>query len=415
MGYVRLLRRRPVLVLWLSMALSALGDRLYGLAVMWVVYEATGSASLMGLVAVVESAPYIALGGAGRLMERCADWRRLAHLDAARGAVAVAVPLLWSPDRTGFAVLLVQVLLLGTLGALFDPSLTALVPELVEPKDVQQVSALFDLTTRLAAVAGPGSVGVLLLVVSDIELFALDGATFAVSAAALGWLGRRAVASAVPGAAGSAGRREAVRARPVLRAHPQVGIAIAVHAGGMFVAAVSAVGLPALLASRMGQTAAGYGLALGATAAGALAGNFLVGRLPEHWPWLGTYCAAWAAAGITLAALSLASSLPAVLALNAASGLVIPVSAVALRTRLSRFPGPERLRLLTVDQTAIRTAGTAGMLILPLAVDTAPAKTFAGAGTLLCTLAVTGWWVGERTADAPAPDGVAHRAADHRT
>jgi hypothetical protein len=46
--------------------LSVLGDRLYGLAVMWVVYEATGSASMMGLVAVVESLPYILIGSFGR-------------------------------------------------------------------------------------------------------------------------------------------------------------------------------------------------------------------------------------------------------------------------------------------------------------------------------------------------------------
>ncbi|MFI2077651.1 hypothetical protein [Streptomyces triculaminicus] len=43
-----------------------------------------------------------------------------------------------------------------------DPNLGALVPELVEPDEVQHVSGLFDLTTRIAAVAGPGSVGALL-------------------------------------------------------------------------------------------------------------------------------------------------------------------------------------------------------------------------------------------------------------
>lgn len=45
MKHIRLLRCRSVRVLWLSMTLSVLGDRLYGLAAMWVVYEATGSSS----------------------------------------------------------------------------------------------------------------------------------------------------------------------------------------------------------------------------------------------------------------------------------------------------------------------------------------------------------------------------------
>ncbi|RLU82057.1 hypothetical protein CTZ27_31395 [Streptomyces griseocarneus] len=401
MGYMRLLRRRSVLCLWLSMALSTFGDRLYGLAVMWVVYASTHSASLMGLVAVVESLPYIALGGAGRFMDRFSSWRRLAWVDAARTLVAGAVPFVWSPDLGGFSLLLALVLVLGVLGAVFDPNLGALVPELVEPDEVQHVSGLFDLTTRIAAVAGPGSVGALLLVFSEVQLFAVDGATFAVSAAVLSWLGRRALMAAVPEGARQAGAREPVRVRPVLREHPRVGVAVLVHAAGLFVAAVSAVGLPALLAHRMGQGAAGYGFALAATASGALTGNLLIGNLPEKWPWLGTYCGAWAAAGVTLAALGMATTLPAVLALSLVSGLLIPVSAITLRTHLSRFPGPVRLRLLTVDQTAIRTAGTAGMLLLPFAVDAAPAKTFVGAGVLLSSIALAGWGAGRRLTDRP--------------
>lgn len=95
MGYLGLLRRRPVLVLWLSSALSVLGDRLYGLAVMWVVYEATGSASLMGLVAVVESVPYILVGTFGRgLMARFSSFGRLAWVDAGRAVVGALLTIL---------------------------------------------------------------------------------------------------------------------------------------------------------------------------------------------------------------------------------------------------------------------------------------------------------------------------------
>ncbi|MEU1309933.1 MFS transporter [Streptomyces cinnamoneus] len=157
MSYLRLLRQRSVLVLWLAQSLSVLGDRLYALAVMWVVYAATGSASLMGLVAVVESLPYVVLGTAGRhAVARFSTFGRLAWVDAARALVTVALPLLWSPDARGVALLLVGVLLLGTLGALFDPNLGALVPDLVELERVQQVTGFFDLTGRIARTAGPG-------------------------------------------------------------------------------------------------------------------------------------------------------------------------------------------------------------------------------------------------------------------
>ena len=82
-AYLRLLRSRPVLVLWLSTTLSGLGDRLYQIAVMWVVYEATGSSVWMGIAAVVESLPYIVLGTVGRrFVARFASFGRLGWLDA---------------------------------------------------------------------------------------------------------------------------------------------------------------------------------------------------------------------------------------------------------------------------------------------------------------------------------------------
>jgi hypothetical protein len=71
---------------------------------------------------------------------------------------------------------------------------------------------------------------------------------------------------------------------------------------------------------------------------------------------------------------------------------------VTLRTRLTQFDPAPRLRLLTIDQTVIGSAGTAGMLILPLAVDAAPAPTFAGAGAFLIVAALGAAVTGRRAA-----------------
>lgn len=67
---------------------------------------------------------------------------------------------------------------------------------------------------------------------------------------------------------------------------------LGLHGIGFFVAAVSAVGIPAVLASRLGQGAAGYGLVLAAIGVGALAGNLIIGNVQAA-RWLPTYCCAW--------------------------------------------------------------------------------------------------------------------------
>jgi MFS family permease len=415
-GYLRLLRRPPILVLWSSTALSVLGDRLYGLAVMWVVYATTGSASLMGLVAVVESIPYIVLGSVGRtVIARFASYRALAWIDGGRAVVAFAVPVLWSPDVAGFVVLLALVFLLGSLGVLFDPNLDALVPDLVEPHEVRQVTALLDLTVRVAAIAGPGSVGALLLIISDVQLFAADAATFVVSALALGWLGRHATRRVRIGEVRPR-LTASVRAWPLLRQHPRVGLAIGVHGVALCVAAVSAVGLPALLATRLGQGAGGYGLVLAAIGAGALVGNLLIGHLAVE-PWLWMYCGTWAVSGLTLVGMGTAASFPVVAGFAFAAGLVTPATSVSLRAHLGRFPSSERLRLMTVDQTTIRSAGTFGMLVFPFVVDASPRGAFTAAGVIVIAAASAALLAGARlqpdASPALVPTGPGEMAARH--
>ncbi|WP_433796997.1 hypothetical protein [Actinoplanes sp. CA-252034] len=199
----------------------------------------------------------------------------------------------------------------------------------------------------------------------------------------------------------------------MLRRHPDVTLAVCLHGMGFFVAAVSAVGLPALLAVQLGQGAAGYGLALAAVGAGALAGNLLIGNL-QLGHWLSVYCGAWMVAGLTLFGYGIAPSMPVVLAVGFIAGLATPAAAVTLRTRLSEFGKQERLRLMTVDQTVIRTAGTVGMLTLPMAVDAAPVTAFAGAGVLLLVTAAVTAAVGRRWATVPefvAAEPVSGRAS----
>ena len=171
---------------------------------MWIAWQKSG-AGAMGLVAIAESLPYIVLGTVGRkAMERFAALRALAWVDAVRMLLVAALP--WTWHVFGTEGLLISAALLGVGGALFDPNLGALVPDLVKPDEVQAVSGLMDLTGRIARVAGPGSAGILLAVMPMTGLFWLDSATFAVSAVALVLLSKgTALSRSAPSAAPATG------------------------------------------------------------------------------------------------------------------------------------------------------------------------------------------------------------------
>ncbi|MDH6578594.1 MFS transporter [Kitasatospora sp. MAP5-34] len=393
MQYVRLLRRGPVLLLWGAQTLSVFGDRLYALAVMWIAWQKSG-AGAMGLVAIAESVPYIVLGTVGRkAVERFAALRALALVDLVRMVLVAALPWTWA--TWGTEGLLVSAALLGIGGALFDPNLGALVPDLVKPDEVQAVSGLMDLTGRIARVAGPGSAGILLAIMPMAGLFWLDSATFAVSAVALAVLAKGAVlAQREPAPTPTPGTRP--RARILVRTHPETGVALAVHGVGIFTGAVS-MAMPALLTTRLYAGAGAYGLVLAAVGVGSLAGNAVAGnvRLPRLLP--AVYCAVWAVSGVLLAVTGAVVSLPVLVAVSALSGVISPFLSVSLSTHLAQFPPAARRRLLTVDQTLIRTAGTVSMMVVPALAAGHPRAGFLIGGTATAVLAGSGcalvaWW-----------------------
>ncbi len=263
-GYVRLLRSPVVRGLWIAQVQSVVGDRLYALAMMWLIWQATHSAFLMGLGAVAESVPYIAFGTIfKRYLDQFASLRRLAAVDVVRAVIVGSVPLLWGGRVGEVAALLSAAFLLGVLGALFDPNLGALVPELAEPEQVRQVTGLMDLTGRVARVAGPGTAGLLLLVVPAVGLYAVDAVTFAVSAALLLRVSRYVpVGSRAATRRGKAAAGPRASGRVLLRRSPQLAVVIAVHGVGT-----------------LGNPAAGFTVAGLVTVLAAVAGLIVAGRL----------------------------------------------------------------------------------------------------------------------------------------
>ncbi|WP_168212073.1 MFS transporter [Actinomadura rubteroloni] len=393
MGYLALLRRPRPCALWTAQTFSVIGDRLYMLAVAWLVWDASRSAALLGLAAVAGGLPYVLVGTAGRrVLPRLASLRALAAVDAARAVVAVALPVWWTVREPSVAVLFGVAVLLGTLGAVFEPNLKALLPGFVAPGEIRQVVALLDAGARVARFAAPGAAAVLLVAVPAQTLYAIDAATFVVSAAALATLGR-ATAPAQP---------EAPAARtqlPVLRGRPELTCAIAVHGVATLLTTVT-IALPILVTARFHAGASAYATASACIGAGALLGNALAGHLRSLGRFPASYCAAWVACGLMLGSLGLAPTPLALDGLCVLLGITTPFMSVILQTALSAFPHADRIRLMSLDVTAVRAGETAGMLFLPLLASADVAAGFVLSGAATAAVALAGWAVAP---SAPRP------------
>ena len=171
-------------LLWFGRTTSSIGDALIPVALAFAVIDETGSATDLGLVMAAYTLARVVL----ILVGSAEIW----HL-AVAGAVS------------------------GGAQAFFGPASTALVPDTVSPARLQQANALVGMTGSGAELFGPALSGVLVAAVGPGWVFAVDAASFALSAVFLlamrvraSYTGERSRDSVDAGAVGVAVLFEAV-------------------------------------------------------------------------------------------------------------------------------------------------------------------------------------------------------------
>ncbi len=284
MGYAATLRQRHLATLWVSQVLSAIGDNLYTIAVIWIAVQVAGGGA--GVVAAAQSLSALAFGLLGGVY---ADrWNRRATMigvDLLRGAAVLLLPLLAHAGALRFWHLIAVAVVIGGLGALFDPALQASLPALTgDTRTLQSTNSLMDVTRRLARALGPSLVGLLVALLPLIHFFTLDAISFGISALAVFSLGRRWAWTPERSAHAGRGIRgvvsEIAGAARLVRAHRPLTWALAgnflVNASWSIAFTVGA----ALFAKQVLTEGVGtYGLIVGAYGVGNVVSNVVMGSV----------------------------------------------------------------------------------------------------------------------------------------
>lgn len=292
MRVLRVLRRPHLALLWSSQVLSAMGDYLYTIAVLWTAVRVGGS--LAGLVAAAEWGAALAFGLLGGAFADRWDRRKvMIWMDVLRGAVVLALPILAHFQALHLWHLVIAAVLLGSLGTLFDPALQASLPALVGDRDtLQAANGLMDLTRRLARAIGPSTAGLLILVLPLDQFFTLDALSFGLSAAAVLALGSR-YAWRPQHDSSEAGGRYGLRgiasdiAGAVRLVAGRVELSWMLGALGIINGLWSVaftLGVPLLALRALHQGVGAYGLLVGAYGVGNVLANLAVGSLPARRP-----------------------------------------------------------------------------------------------------------------------------------
>jgi MFS family permease len=288
-GTIRTALRYPAFRLLLAgLAVSQIGDWLYNLALITLVYQRTGSIMWTGVATGARVVPMVVLGPVGGVIADRFDRRRvMVASDLLRLVLMLALALV--AVAGGPIVLAPVIAALATIaGTPYLACVAGSTPRLVADRDLPGANAARSAVTSLGIMIGPAVGGVLLLLGSPALAFVVNAATFGAAAACVLVIGDRD-AFAVGRAADRDGGKPTVGGAltetlrgvadgaAALRAHPAAIRLVGADLICSVVYGMQTVVL-VLVARQAGLGLHGYGYLVAALGAGALVGTSLAGR-----------------------------------------------------------------------------------------------------------------------------------------
>src|SRR5712691_1194506 len=183
------LRERNFRLLWTGQAVSAAGDALTPVALAFATLQIAHSASALGLVlAASTTARVVFLPIGGVWADRLPRQLVMLSSDSIRAVAELTLAVLLITGHAQLWTLIVLAVADGAASAFFMPASGALVPQTVSTTHLQQANALMGLTRSTSWVLGPAVSGILVAIAGPGWVFAIDAATFIVSALSLAML-----------------------------------------------------------------------------------------------------------------------------------------------------------------------------------------------------------------------------------
>lgn len=255
---------------------------MYWLALIVVLAAQDGGSGWIAAAVIARLTPRLLFGAIGGTLADRYDRRRLLiSLDASRAvlmAVLTAIVALDGPPAAAVGIVFV----VGALGTPYRPTVSSVLPELVDERSLGPTNALWSAVGQLINLLGPVA-GLALLAIGPTWLaFGLNAASFVVAVVLVLGTGDLGRSGAGGGASGPIADL-AVGFRAV-RADAGILAITAIVAGAMLLRGFELVLHVRVAADRLGLGAAGYGWISAAIAVGALLATPVVARtgLPRH-------------------------------------------------------------------------------------------------------------------------------------
>ena len=181
-SYLGLIRRnRDFRLLYLATLVSLIGDWFLTVALVDLVLDKTGKATLVGLITLCMCLPVFLLAPwAGATVDRTNRRRLMIAMDLIRAGAALLPLLATTPLRLPFAY--VGVCIISICSAYFDPAADAALPNFVAPEDLSRANVLLGSAWGTMMAVGAALGGLVMFYAGRRAAFVVDALSFLGSA-----------------------------------------------------------------------------------------------------------------------------------------------------------------------------------------------------------------------------------------
>ncbi len=188
--FSEVLKNRNFFLLWIGQIISEFGERLTQMALIGLIYQKNPySAIALAKLIMFIIIPVFLIGPvAGAYVDR---WNRRYTMiisDLSRSFLVILIPISLIVFNKNLFPVYILVFLVFSIARFFLPSKMAIIPDLVEKKDLLIANSLISTTRMIATVVGLGLAGILVGLVGPLGGFYINAGTFLFSAAMLSFV-----------------------------------------------------------------------------------------------------------------------------------------------------------------------------------------------------------------------------------
>ncbi|MEQ7049099.1 MFS transporter [Paenibacillaceae sp. P-4] len=179
---MEIFKNRNFTLLFIGRILTNIGDSLYGVAAMWLVYSLGGSTLYTGIAGFLSILPRIIQLFSGPMIDRIPLRGLLVYTQLFQCLLLLTIPVAYYFDFLTVGLVLVITPILTTLNMWFYPAQLSALPKILEKKQLTQGNSLFSIAYQGIEVACNAISGALIIVLGAVSLYLINSLGFFIGA-----------------------------------------------------------------------------------------------------------------------------------------------------------------------------------------------------------------------------------------